>query len=312
MPTLSFAKLHPGGNTTIILLACGLGQEELARASAVLMSPLHLGAEQVGELFMRRPVPHLQMMGGECCVNAVRSAALLLARAGLLRPVGTKGCGGGRITVSGALAPLDILACAREDALLEALSLSPENSPPDALLPPLPDPRLFCAARMACGAGSTRILPVEPGVHLVHMPGICHLLVDAAIRPLPRNWRAGSADLRQQAGIANAPASGVVWYECRDGAYHITPAVEVKATASEHLETACGSASLAMALLHAATQADPGSPLAIVQPSGETLKVTLFSEPAADARTRGAAIFPSQAWVSGRVGLVAEGLAHIP
>jgi hypothetical protein len=175
--------------------------------------------------------------------------------------------------------------------------------------------RLFCAARMNCGAGSARIQPAGPGLHLVHIPGICHLLVDLQNRPMPRNWRAGSADLRLQAGIANAPASGVVWYERQGGAYRIIPAVEVKATASECLETACGSASLAMALLHETLLAAPGepaSPLSVIQPSGETVKVTLIHESCRDERLSGASLrFPGHAWVSGQVSLVAEGLVHL-
>jgi hypothetical protein len=256
--------------------------------------------------------PHLQMMGGEFCVNATRSAALLLARAGKLRPVGTEDCLGGQITVSGAIAPVDVLAGTAEEALLRALSGDRETRRTTAAgFPPTEETRLFCAARMPCGAGSTKILPAGPGLHLVHIPGICHLLVDAQSRPMPRNWQAGSADLRLQAGIANAPASGVVWYERQADAYRITPAVEVKATSSEHLETACGSASMAMALLHETVLGAPGgtgAPLSVLQPSGETLKVTLIPSPDKPGTNPR---LPVHAWVSGQVSLVAEGLTHV-
>jgi hypothetical protein len=144
---------------------------------------------------------------------------------------------------------------------------------------------------------------------------------------MPRNWRAGSADLRLRAGIANAPASGVVWYEPQGDAYRITPAVEVKATNSEHLETACGSASLALALLRATVLGAPeGSPLSgirppapcpedqaplsVIQPSGETLKVTLVRDRSPDGDTPDPH-FPTHAWVSGQVSLLAEGLAYL-
>jgi hypothetical protein len=161
---------------------------------------------------------------------------------------------------------------------------------------------------MNCGGAG--ILPAGPGLHLVHIPGICHLLADAASRPRPEDWRSGSADLRRQAGIAKAAASGVVWYERLGGAYRITPAVEVKATASEHLETACGSASMAMALLHATVLAAPEqTPLSVIQPSGETLKVTLAHDPAGGLSPKPS--FPDQAWVSGQVRLTAEGLAYL-
>ena len=307
MPSFAFAKVHPGGNTTVILTDCVLEQKDLAGVSAILIDPLHLGAEQVGALSQGGTKPHLQMMGGEFCVNAARSAALLLARAGRLRPAEAEGCLSGQLTVSGALSPVDVLVGAAEEPLMRALSPGrhrrrtfPANPPPAEAS------RLFCAASMNCGAGSARILPAGPGLHLVHLPGICHLLADSRIRPMPRNWRAGSADLRLQAGIANAPASGVVWYECEGDACRITPAVEVKATASEHLETACGSASMAMALLRETLPAAPER-LSVIQPSGETLKVTLIHESPPDSDLR----FPDYAWVSGRVALVAEGLVHL-
>ncbi|MDR2076078.1 MAG: hypothetical protein LBP61_03985, partial [Desulfovibrio sp.] len=156
MPCLAFAKILPGGNTTILLPDCGLEQKELSRLSALLMNRLHLGAEQVGALSTGGTLPHLQMMGGEFCVNATRSAALLLARAGRLRPVGEENCLGGQITVSGSLAPVDILVNAEEAPLLKALSPDGRaRQTARADLPPAGETRLFCAARMICGAGST-------------------------------------------------------------------------------------------------------------------------------------------------------------
>ena len=364
MSSIAFSKLLPGGNTTIILTDSSLAPGELSAVSATLMHPLHLHAEQVGALHQNGPMPHLQMMGGEFCVNATRSASLLLARAGKLHPADE--CLYGQITVSGMAAPVDVLVSKDEQTLADLLQrlvsgkaclpyssgadlpsstdVPTENAPGrtpavHAQSPALAgETRLHCAARMDCGAGSTRLMDIAPGVRLVHLPGISHLLIDAHMHPMPAGWRQASAAWRAQSGLGNAPASGVVWYERQDGVYRIWPAVEVKATASEHLETACGSASMAMALMHqsmhramhramhaASDEAEANAefsaplprssythsgpePLGIIQPSGEILSVTLQYAPGCP--TARSAV-PAHAWVFGRVSLLAEGITHV-
>lgn len=353
MSGIAFSKLLPGGNATIILMDSSFDPEELSVVSAALMHPLHLHAEQVGALHGDAPIPHLQMMGGEFCVNATRSAALLLARAGKLRQAGD--CLYGRITVSGMASPVHVLVSREEELLARLLNrlvsgqarledLVREGQPgtAESIPPSLEDgnaalgkeTRLYCAARMDCGAGSTRHVDIAPGVCLMHLPGISHLLVDAQSHPMPAQWRKATAEWRSRAGLSNAPASGVVWYERQDDSYRIWPAVEVKATASEHMETACGSASMAMALMRQVAQAasvfpegrddmngletplpsssrtgDGPEPLAVIQPSGEILTVTL-QYARADGGS-GQETLPAHAWVSGKVSLLAEGLTYI-
>jgi hypothetical protein len=72
---------------------------------------------------------------------------------------------------------------------------------------------------------------------------------------------------------------------------------------------------MAMALLHETLLAAPGqpaAPLSVIQPSGETVKVTLIHEPCRDELLSGAVLrFPDHAWVSGQVSLIAEGLVHL-
>lgn len=348
MPSVAFSKLVPGGNTTIILTGSSLAPDTLSSVSAKLMHPLHVQAEQVGALLVSGSTPHLQMMGGEFCVNATRSAALLLARADRLRSIAGAECFYGQITVSGMAPPVDILVSRNEDALTCLLqkAVSAASSPagfpgnvmmgqPESQLKEAHGPlsgatRLFCAARMDCGAGGTRRVDVDSGACLMHLPGISHLLLDARQHPMPQQWRKASADWRNRTGLGNAPASGVVWYEHKQGSYRIWPAVEVKATASEHLETACGSASMAMALMHQADsgfslepfleceglnpplpassrQVEESRPLCIMQPSGESLAVTLQFAPGSASGP----YLPAHAWVSGMVSLVAEGTAHL-
>lgn len=338
MSSIAFSKILHGGNSTIILTGTDLSPDELPDIAAALMHPLHLQAEQVGALFLRGALPHLQMMGGEFCVNATRSAALLLARNGRLSPF-LPGCLYGEITVSGMASPIHILAASGAEELAEGIASPLPGDAYGAAMDKAHSPkeryaftnavRLHCAARILCGAGCTKILDLSPGTHMVHLPGISHLLLEADAHPMPRQWRKTTADWRRQTGLDTAPASGVVWYRREDDGYHIWPAVEVRATGSEHMETACGSASLALSLLHYAgltpplesdelplgdprPQTENGLTTRITQLSGETLEVILqFETGSGDAQPLYRPSLPTHAWVSGRVILVAEGATYV-
>lgn len=326
MSSFSFSKLIPGGNATIILTDPDLEPERLPDISSRLMDPMHIQAEQVGALYgagrapaalpgARTDLPHLQMMGGEFCVNATRSAALLLARQGAIARLGLPGAQldawAGELTVSGMDGPVPVVAASEVESLEEALravsaGFAQAASEKRAAAPAI-STSLRCAARIDCAAPGVRCVRKDPGVTLVSMPGIQHLLVDISLNPLPDmsspTWKAASAAWRVRCGLAGSPASGVVWYERLDRGYRIWPAVEVAATNSEHLETACGSASLAMALMHHRASGGAGGREAlaavdIAQPSGETLRVFMESH-------------SGRAWIAGPVLLVAQGTAYL-
>lgn len=351
MTALAFSKLIPGGNPTILLHDPDIRPDELAGVSAKLMSALHLHAEQVGALYSGKAdewsssspdwdLPRLAMMGGEFCVNAVRSSALCLARQGWLLPRDVPGASGavwgGRLTVSGAEVPVRVLVSPDADALALAVgcngaAVGSASRLGKKALPELS--RLFCAAEVSCPLPEEACATLREGVSLVSLPGISHLLVDAGRHPLPEFygeiWKQESASWRASYGIADLPASGVIWYERDDAGYSIWPAVAVKATGSEHLESACGSASLAVALLHAVTAtrhgaADDPVSVAVRQPSGERLDVTCAgtkartkdgtaaSGAAASGSAAPAVAAPGlKAWVSGPVLLAAEGKTYV-
>ena len=87
MPSLFFSKVIPGGNATIILHEPGSWEGKLGPVAARLMHPMHIQAEKVGAWRLRHEkLPFLEMMGGEFCVNATRSAAFLLAGMGRWQP----------------------------------------------------------------------------------------------------------------------------------------------------------------------------------------------------------------------------------
>jgi hypothetical protein len=177
---------------------------------------------------------------------------------------------------------------------------------------------LYCAARVDCAYPAITFQEMGDGVCLVRMPGMSHLLVDAERHPLPsmepRQWKQASASWRAACGLDHAPASGVVWHQRQGRSHRIWPAVEVRASGSEHMETACGSASLALALYEqrrslkesGITVSCPFPALDIIQPSGESLLV--FLEFAHGAK---AAASPSSAWIAGPVTLAALGRAFL-
>jgi hypothetical protein len=216
----------------------------------------------------------------------------------------------GELLVSGRAEPVRLLACAEAGALARALA--PESGDGSGGRCRFASERkeerpagtaLFCAARVADPAGDTAHQVCGDGLGLVRMPGISHLLVEEARHPVPSMsgtaWKEQSGALRRKTGIAGSPASGVVWFRREEQAFRIWPAVEVLATSSEYLESACGSASLALALWLWRRNETPAAPVDVLQPSGGTLRVYPDREE------------PGAAWISGPVSLVARGTAYV-
>jgi diaminopimelate epimerase len=91
-----------------------------------------------------------------------------------------------------------------------------------------------------------------------------------------------------------------VWYSAVEDDYAITPVVWVRETATTHVETACGSGTVALALLMARERG--ASQLRARQPSGSTITAMVLLD------GQGA---PSLAWIDGPVRIVAEGVTHL-
>ena len=319
MPFLPFAKVIPGGNATILLDNAGLSPRALAAVAPELMGEHHLQAEQVGQI-SRLPeasppaqpplstqfaTHHLQMMGNEFCVNATRAAAAYMAYCGEMAPVpvssgtvsgpnsSTYGCFFSFFSVSGQPDPLPVFAALNEPSLfagLDCFAKAKERFLPSCPEFPvkIPHSEWFTATCIPYNAHSPssggRIVSPQAGVYGVQLPGITHLLVDTAVHGLPEQnaWKQESARWRQAHESGSEAAFGVIWYTRMADGYSILPAVFVRAINSEFLETACGSASLAVALLHKqkskATPAFINAPacpsgVSILQPSGKTLTV---------------------------------------
>lgn len=269
-----FVKVSPGGNTTILILdPPEMTRTERAALASHLMDPLHLSAEQVGFLSTTEPIPRLDMMGGEFCGNATRSAAAYLARLGHHSMAVSGGFFTGKMHVSGVTGPLSVRG--RVNGSLEAgvqMPISP------------------------CGDW---ISEHSRGVHVVHLDGITHVLLCEDASPFPHDFETTAATIREDLALANREAVGCIWYSSQSQTLAIKPVVWVRETQSVYYETACGSGTLALALLLA--KQGKTREVTVKQPSGSTITASVsLSE---DGQVDGA-------WIDGPVQIIAEGKTY--
>ncbi len=270
MRILPFTKYSPCGNTTILVRDASLSAPERARVAAEIIAPGHLEAEQAGYVDVAASVPRLDMMGGEFCVNATRAFAALLADEGRLSPEGD-GLEG-FVSVSGM----------PERLRVRVRRLAPHRFE-SAVLLDLPE--------------APPLEAVAPGMHLVRVPGIAHLVLDAAVHPLPADKDRDTAALFARFGLLSEDAAGCIWLHREPSHLRITPFVWVRGTGTTYAETACGSGTLAASIVCRSVYGDGGE-LSLMQPGGEPLCVVQ----AESARSGGWA-----AWVGGPVRRIARG-----
>lgn len=270
---LPFRKMSPGGNTTILIMGAGVPPENRAPIASRLMDPLHLHAEQVGFIDLDAPLPRIDMMGGEFCGNACRCLAALLLHEGRIS-TDHEGSAEGCLASSGIEAPVSYRV-RRADSHGRGIDAS--------IRMPLP--------------ATLKAEKLFPGVHLVRLPGISHLLFDLALHPYPEAPKPAVAEALARHGLDGEPAAGCIWHGSDAKGVYILPVVHVRATASTHEETACGSGTLALALL---LSGDADALLEVRQPSGEVIRATVTRH--ADH---------AEAWMGGPVQLVAQGTAYV-
>ncbi|MBQ4567327.1 MAG: hypothetical protein IJA79_04265 [Desulfovibrio sp.] len=288
MPVLSFSKWSPGGNTTLFLPAADVPSRQQASLASHVLGERFLSAEQAGfvDIAQRR----LRMAGGEFCVNASRAFGALLAlrecerspRQALLDGMAQASYGGEayehrcEIMVSGWQSPvvLHVHGCAPCWEVTASLRL------------PLLHPRQS-----------------GPGMTLVRLPGISHMLLDATMHPMPEAHQQALEQtmllLRQTWQLENDVAVGAIWWREVQGQLEMFPLVHVRDPRSICLESACGSGALALAL--ALSQSGGKRRFDILQPSGSLLHVALREE--GEER---------RAEIGGPVHLVARGTVWLP
>ena len=218
---IQYIKADPSGNTTIFVLN---PVDPALRSSLanVLLQPDCVGAEQVAYL-SHRPgeVVRVDMMGGEFCGNASRSAA-----AYMLMSEG-KEKGEYAVSCSGCAEILQANAAKRADGTYDAYIEMPRPSAVEAVI-------------VDVGGMPGRFFRVElPGiVHFVHfMPA-------GSMDHKERLWQAVQDYVT--GGEAHMPeAYGLVLFD--PASLRMVPAVYVAATDTLYWEQSCGSGSAAVA-----------------------------------------------------------------
>ncbi len=273
-PGIPFYKLCPGGNITVFVPLDAVCPQDRAAVSNIIMNPLHLGAEQVGFIDLNPDRPQVIMMGGEFCGNACRSLAALL----MLSQAKDNEENAGVLRSSGAEQPVLWRVKPRAEA--------------------------GGGVEAAVCVDMSRTLPeiIQPGLVKVDMPGMCILLFDETRYPLPEDPVAEAAKWREELELTGREGVGCVRHAPLQsfGEQHIVPLIWVRGTGSSCLETACGSASLALALAaHKLAGREPG--VNIRQPSGEIIRVELEDEQPGQLR----------GWIGGPVKLIAQGHLYL-
>ncbi len=207
---IQLRRADPAGNITL-LIETPVPAEDRAEVAGALLARQELGAEQVGFLVpaLHGGAVRLEMMGGEFCGNALRSAGYLLA----LQQNKTDS-GVFSIEISGTEELLQVradISCGEATAQM-----------------PLP-----------CGMDEIDLCGRQVGLVMFH--GIVHAIADEC-RP-DREWADRAA--RELAGRYHAEAAGVMFLYHEADELRLEPAVYVAATDTLCFERSCASGSAA-------------------------------------------------------------------
>lgn len=223
---------NPAGNITI-LVKTPVKKEAYAFIAEKLLSAV-AGAEQVG--FLVPPLcggdVRIEMMGGEFCGNALRSAAFYDAV--------ENGCWGETkvlTEISGAPQPLPVLVDTGKNTAMAAM--------------PLPQKAVPASFR-------------ESAAEAVFFDGIVHFVTAARIEetaaPEIEDY------LRLMTKKYNVAAAGLMFYD--ESSESLRPAVYVAATDTLFFENSCASGSAAVAAVRAIRGTDGFFPLSLKEPGG--------------------------------------------
>lgn len=246
-----FWKVTPSGNPTILLKAEDVPPARRAEVANAVMSPQHIGGEQVGYVHFEG-VPRLDMMGGEFCLNATRAFASVLDSLGILERTGD--VSSGLVEVSGVDGPVEVRVTHGANALpfVEACLHFSE----------LPEPELL-----------------PGGLRLMRVPGITHIVQSGSL-PSGAELALFCREQRRTLALEEEEAVGHLWLgvperaaQEDETALDLSPVVWVRETATLCFESACGSGTLACALAEHARSGE--EEFSIAQPSGMALSVRI-------------------------------------
>ena len=215
---LQYVKADPSGNTTLFVLS-DVAPEQRSFLAAKLLKDKGVDAEQVAYLSMTEGQPlRVDMMGGEFCGNASRSAAAYALQL----------AGGDRGEYA--------VSCSGCEGILQAQAKKRPDGAYDAYIE-MPLPLSVEAVLLDVGGMPSRFFRVElPGiVHFVHFAS------EAEMGYKDLFWTA----LQDYAADERLDAFGLVLFD--PAHLHMVPAVYVTATDTLYWEQSCGSGSAAVA-----------------------------------------------------------------
>ncbi len=317
MQRLKYAKLIPGGNTTIIIFDQVPRKHQALLARTIMEQ--HSDCEQVGFVEPAsgnsKAICRLQMMGGEFCGNATRCLTWLVAGhylhhgdtcnaeiknqlfGSVCRSSGST-TGDNEDTNNQQVLAMEVSGAGY---ILEAKYLIDSSGKVDDVIVPMPI--RFVPAD--CLKQSQLFWNEnEMTVTIVHLDGISHVIVDSnrfsEIGGDPGNLLE-TKHILASFGLEQLEAAGVIFTRQVGDSVAIVPVVYVRETDTLILETACGSGTVALAQKIAFEKGESVF-VKIIQPSGETIaaRVEMLN-----------GMFES-ASIMGKVNICEEGVISIP
>lgn len=306
MRNLKFAKLVPGGNTTIIILDRVPRKHQPVFARTIMKQ--HADCEQVGFVEPandQQAICRLQMMGGEFCGNATRSLAWLVMEHYLHHghtpnaEAKDKLFGSNHLSLGKKMNVLLEVSGARHLLNAECL-LWPYGELKEVVVPmPIRHIPSDCLIKQSLPWGEK-----EMQVTIIHLDGISHVVVEAeqfsAIGGHPGNLQEVKRIL-MEFGLDQIEAAGVLFTSSVGDSVTMNPVVYVRETDTLIPETACGSGTVALAQKFAFEKGDSVF-VKIIQPSGEIIVARVEMK---DGK------FDS-AFIMGKVKICEEGVLSIP
>lgn len=288
---------YPGGNRTYLVYSPQIKREQYAEANTLIMKryPAFEQGGFIEESENEKAVCSLQMAGGEFCGNALRSLAALVAQDFLGERRLAAVCRYELIDRdSGGLSfPLEVSGSSR--------ILSAQVVPGDTGF----QVRVEIPVQLESGSVMQARLLLEGrdiACTLVRLEGISQVLLadeDLPFDPDLKRSRDRLAEAVLQLGLENEAAVGLVWVKREGGLYAIDPVVWVRKVKTCFYETACGSATVALALARAVRDGYAGLKMKVLQPSKSVIQAEVLAEQQGPA-----------AWLSGPVEI--EGCLNPP
>jgi len=229
----------PGGNSTALVDGTDFSKEEMIVINDKIMEANHrhqeVPIEQVG--FLGKDETELVMAGGEFCGNATRSAAFYYL-------------GGQEGSVE--------IRLNRKDKVNAGVYANKEA---------------WCEIPLYHGEDTVTELDAA-GIHLVKMQGMVTVVIQSHVAAIylqeKEHLKENATDFIRDYDLSDNEAVGVMFLEQNEGRIKINPVVWVKSIDTHFYETACGSGTVATAIVESYLTGEAQN-ISIEQPSGHEI-----------------------------------------